>query len=130
MPALQTAYGGISAYMRMPERAPRKLFLVLLSALLVLGLIPLSSAVASAGDQVWVEVGQSEAYDGYETNYFKVDGQMAWCSQPEKASPPGGWTTVDAITAGDSSDQATVMALALVAADDEKRVVLAVPRVK
>ena len=121
MPALQTAYGGISAYMRMPERAPRKLFLVLLSALLVLGLIPLSSAVASAGDQVWVEVGQSEAYDGYETNYFKVDGQMAWCSQPEKASPPGGWTTVDAITAGDSSDQATVMALALVAADELTR---------
>ena len=120
MPALQTAYGGISAYMRMPERAPRKLFLVLLSALLVLGLVPLASASA-ASDQVWVVVGQSEAYDGYETNYFQVDGQMAWCSQPEKPSPPGGWTDVSAITDGDSSDQATVMALALVAADELTR---------
>lgn len=112
--ALQSPPGG-------GKRAGRNVRLFLCTLLLAAGILPAAALAAQEQEQVWVVVGQSEAYDGYETNYFQVDGQMAWCSQPEKASPPGGWTTVDAITSGDSSDQAAVMALALVAADELTR---------
>lgn len=90
-----------------------------LAAILAIGLLPSWSigggkAYADTGS-VWVSNNGSEVYDGYNTNFFTVNGQVAWCSQPNLGTPAGSysyWTV-----RGDTSTAWTAFAIAMLYAD-------------
>ena len=67
---------------------------VLLAAALVLGtMLPalaLSPARAHASGGAVLTVGSKIAYDSYNTTWFEVDGQPAWCGNPSKGTPAAG----------------------------------------
>ena len=67
---------------------------VLLAAALVLGtMLPalaLSPARAHASGGAVLTVGSKIAYDSYNTTWFEVDGQPAWCGNPSKNTPAAG----------------------------------------
>lgn len=66
---------------------------ILLAALLVLGMV---APAAGAPRRAWaaetgtLTVGGKIYYDAYNTNWFDVDGQMAWCGNPSMATPGSG----------------------------------------
>ena len=66
---------------------------ILLAALLVLGMV---APAAGAPRRAWaaetgtLTVGGKIYYDAYNTNWFDVDGQMAWCGNPSMATPASG----------------------------------------
>ena len=66
---------------------------ILLAALLVLGMLaPAAGAprLAWAAETGSLTVGGKIYYDAYNTNWFEVDGQMAWCGNPSMATPGSG----------------------------------------
>lgn len=67
---------------------------VLLAAAFVLGtMLPalaLSPARAHASGGAVLTVGSKIAYDSYNTTWFEVDGQPAWCGNPSKGTPAAG----------------------------------------
>lgn len=67
---------------------------VLLAAAFVLGtMLPalaLSPARAHASGGAVLTVGSKIAYDSYNTTWFEVDGQPAWCGNPSKNTPAAG----------------------------------------
>lgn len=67
---------------------------VLLAAALVLGaLLPamgLAPAKAHASEGATLTVGSRIEYDAYNTTWFEVDGQPAWCGNPSKVTPAAG----------------------------------------
>lgn len=73
-----------------PEKAVR----VLLAAALVLGtMLPALALVperAHASGGAVLTVGSKINYDSYNTTWFEVDGQPAWCGNPSKNTPAAG----------------------------------------
>ena len=67
---------------------------ILLAAALALGaLLPslaLSPAKAQAAQGASLTVGSRIEYDSYNTTWFEVDGQPAWCGNPSKSTPDAG----------------------------------------
>lgn len=66
---------------------------ILLAALLVLGMVAPAAGVprrAWAAETGTLTVGGKIYYDAYNTNWFDVDGQMAWCGNPSMATPGSG----------------------------------------
>ena len=66
---------------------------ILLAALLVLGMMAPAAAAppkAHAAETGNLTVGGKIYYDAYNTNWFDVDGQMAWCGNPSMATPGSG----------------------------------------
>ena len=67
---------------------------ILLAAALALGaLLPslaLSPAKAQAAQGATLTVGSRIEYDAYNTTWFEVDGQPAWCGNPSKNTPDAG----------------------------------------
>ena len=49
---------------------------------------------AWAGDAGYLSVGSEIGYGGYSTNYFMVDGEVAYCATPSKGTPPAGTYTM------------------------------------
>lgn len=89
-----------------------------LAAVLAIGLVPSWSigdkAYADTGS-VWISNNGTETYDGYTTNFFTANGQVAWCSQPNLSTAAGAysyWTT-----RGDASTAWTAYAVAMLYAD-------------
>ena len=92
---------------------------VALAAILAIGLLPSSSigggkAYADTGS-VWISNNGSEVYDGYNTNFFTANGQVAWCSQPNLSTPAGSYSYWTA--RGDTSTAWTAYAVAMLYAD-------------
>lgn len=50
----------------------------------------LTSANVNARKTVHLNVGEKVYYEGYSTNYFSVDGKMAYCLEPLKSTPSPG----------------------------------------
>lgn len=73
---------------------PGKALRVLLAAALALGaLLPaltLSPKKAHASGGAVLTVGSKISYDSYNTTWFEVDGQPAWCGNPSKNTPAAG----------------------------------------
>lgn len=73
---------------------PGKALRVLLAAALALGaLLPalaLSPKKAHASGGAVLSVGSKIEYDSYNTTWFEVDGQPAWCGNPSKNTPAAG----------------------------------------
>ena len=73
---------------------PRKALHVLLAAALAVGLLlpPLAlvPAKAHAAQGATLTVGSRIEYDSYNTTWFEVDGQPAWCGNPSKFTPEPG----------------------------------------
>lgn len=73
---------------------PRKALHVLLSAALAVGLLApslaLAPAKAHAAQGATLTVGSRIEYDSYNTTWFEVDGQPAWCGNPSKSTPDAG----------------------------------------
>lgn len=73
---------------------PGKALRVLLAAALALGaLLPaltLSPKRAHASGGAVLTVGSKINYDSYNTTWFEVDGQVAWCGNPSKNTPAAG----------------------------------------
>ena len=73
---------------------PRKALHVLLSAVLAVGLLvpslALAPAKAHAAQGATLTVGSRIEYDTYNTTWFEVDGQPAWCGNPSKFTPDAG----------------------------------------
>lgn len=67
---------------------------VLLAVALALGaVIPsfgLAPEQARAAQGATLSVGHTIEYDTYHTNWFEVDGQVAWCGNPSKSTPAPG----------------------------------------
>lgn len=89
-----------------------------LAAVLAIGLVSSWSigdkAYADTGS-VWISNNGTETYDGYTTNFFTANGQVAWCSQPNLSTAAGAysyWTT-----RGDASTAWTAYAVAMLYAD-------------
>ena len=91
-----------------------------LAAILAVGLLPSWSI---GGDKAYADTGSvhisdngRESYDGYNTNYFTANGQVAWCSQPNLATPSGdyGYSTIR----GDASTEACAMSIAMLFAEN------------
>lgn len=63
----------------------------LLAILLAFALIPLGAFANKAyAADVWLEIGAEVHYGGYSTNEFWVDGVIAYCGEPAKATPGSG----------------------------------------
>lgn len=66
---------------------------ILLAVLLAIGM---TAPAAGAPRRAWaaetgaLTVGGKIYYDAYNTNWFDVDGQMAWCGNPSMATPESG----------------------------------------
>ena len=78
---------------------------ILLAALLVLGMLaPAAGAprLAWAAETGSLTVGGKIYYDAYNTNWFEVDGQMAWCGNPSMATPGSGTYAKQPLSAGSS----------------------------
>lgn len=106
---------GTNATSTNPKRAAGPIALrILLAAALAALLLPFSALWAHAAGSVNISNTGSERYDGYSTNYFQADGQVAWCGQPNLPSPSGSFSyyTID----GSSSEKAKAMAVAMIAA--------------
>lgn len=43
-----------------------------------------------SGDQVTLTIGKTVKYGSYTTNYFYINGQLAYCLDPKKGTPGGG----------------------------------------
>lgn len=73
---------------------PRKALHVLLAAALAVGLLvpslALAPAKAHAAQGATLTVGSRIEYDTYNTTWFEVDGQPAWCGNPSKLTPDAG----------------------------------------
>ncbi len=54
----------------------------------------LAGYAAWAGDAGYLSVGSKIGYGGYSTNYFMVDGEVAYCATPSKGTPPAGTYTM------------------------------------
>ncbi|WP_251211865.1 VaFE repeat-containing surface-anchored protein [Adlercreutzia murintestinalis] len=68
---------------------------------LIIGLIPkipLGAQEAYAGGYAQLDVGGSVPYGGYETHRMSVEGTVAYCGQPSKATPLSGTYRKDPIT--------------------------------
>lgn len=67
---------------------------VLLAAVLALGALLPSMALlpgkAHASEGATLTVGSKIEYDAYNTTWFEVDGQPAWCGNPSKNTPEAG----------------------------------------
>ena len=65
---------------------------ILLAAALALGaLLPsLAPVRAQAAQGATLSVGSRIEYDSYNTTWFEVDGQPAWCGNPSKSTPDAG----------------------------------------
>ena len=97
---------------------------LLMSAVLVLGLMPALSVASSPGE-AWADDGTvgvwntgSETYDGYSTCYFVADGHPAWCAEPFAASPGDGIYSYTAYrpSAQPNSREWRALAIAMIAA--------------
>lgn len=63
----------------------------LLAVMLAFALIPLGAFAEKAyAADVWLETGATVNYGGYTTNEFWVDGVIAYCGEPAKATPGSG----------------------------------------
>lgn len=75
------------------ERAQKAVKAVMAAALAV-GLLPVSmlgfASQAFADSTAQLEVGHRIDYAGYYTNYFEANGNIAYCANPSKATPPSG----------------------------------------
>lgn len=73
---------------------PGKALHVLLAAALAVGLLvpllTLAPAKAHAAQGATLTVGDKIHYDSYNTTWFEVDGQPAWCGNPSKLTPDAG----------------------------------------
>lgn len=73
---------------------PLKALHVLLAAALAVGLLVPSLAIAPAkahaAQGATLTVGARIEYDDYNTTWFEVDGQPAWCGNPSKFTPEAG----------------------------------------
>lgn len=73
---------------------PLKALHVLLAAVLAVGLLVPSLAIAPAkahaAQGATLTVGARIEYDDYNTTWFEVDGQPAWCGNPSKFTPEAG----------------------------------------
>lgn len=73
---------------------PGKALHVLLAAALAVGLLVPSLALAPteahAAQGATLTVGAKIEYDSYNTTWFEVDGQPAWCGNPSKLTPDAG----------------------------------------
>lgn len=73
---------------------PSKALHVLLAAALAVGLLVPSLAIvpakAHAAQGATLTVGARIEYDDYNTTWFEVDGQPAWCGNPSKFTPEAG----------------------------------------
>lgn len=73
---------------------PAKALHVLLAAVLAMGLLVPSLAIgpakAHAAQGATLTVGARIEYDDYNTTWFEVDGQPAWCGNPSKFTPEAG----------------------------------------
>ena len=73
-----------------PSRALR----LLLAAALTLGMVApalgLAPDKAHAAQGATLTVGDKIHYDSYNTTWFEVDGQPAWCGNPSKLTPDAG----------------------------------------
>ena len=73
---------------------PGKALYVLLAAALAVGLLvpslTLAPAKAHAAQGATLTVGSRIEYDTYNTTWFEVDGQPAWCGNPSKLTPDAG----------------------------------------
>ena len=65
---------------------------ILLALLLAIGMTaPAAGAQrAYAAESGNLTVGRTISYDSYFTNWFEVDGQVAWCGNPSMATPGAG----------------------------------------
>ena len=73
---------------------------VAMALVLLLGLIPsqlLGAGKAYADTSGYLSVGGEIWYGGWNTNWFDVDGNVAYCGNPSAATPGGGWYGMDAI---------------------------------
>lgn len=91
-----------------------------LAAILAIGLLPSWSI---GGDKAYADTGSvhisdngRESYDGYNTNYFTANGQVAWCSQPNLRTPNGDYSYFT--IRGDASTEACAMAIAMLFAEN------------
>lgn len=67
--------------------------LLLAATLILSALLPaagIEPAQAEAAQGAVLTVGPRIDYDSFNTTWFEVDGQPAWCGNPSKASPPAG----------------------------------------
>lgn len=81
------------AQMRRTEAPWRRIAAVLLAIALAIGLvpgIPLGASIAYAGENVDLRVVRPVEYSNTFTNYMYLDGNIAFCGQPEKYAPPDG----------------------------------------
>lgn len=81
------------AHMRRTEAPWRRVAAALLAVALVIGLvpgIPLGASVAYASESVDLRVTRPVEYSNTFTNYMYIDGNIAFCGQPEKYAPPDG----------------------------------------
>ena len=91
-----------------------------LAAVLAIGLVPSWSigedkAYADTGN-VRISDNGRESYDGYNTNYFTANGQVAWCSQPNLRTPSGDYAY--STIRGDASTEACAMSIAMLFAEN------------
>lgn len=70
---------------------------------------------ASAGSSVVVSDTGSEYYDGYTTNYFRADGHLAFCTQPNLGTPSGSYAYDE--TRGSDSRGAAIICTAMILAE-------------
>lgn len=98
----------------------RWLLMIVVALALIVGLIPkvpLGAEEAYADDLAYLAVGESIPYGGYETHRMSVEGTVAYCGQPSKATPLAGTYRKAPITpiatAGGAPYDASAVAAAL-----------------
>ncbi|MBA4698491.1 MAG: hypothetical protein H2212_03575 [Ruminococcus sp.] len=72
------------------------LVIALLSAFSLSVLLPTEIKAATIGD-VRLEIGERVEYSGYSTNYFYINGNLAYCLEPAKATPTDGSYATDVV---------------------------------
>lgn len=111
--------GAISGRRKMSGKF-RKAANVFFAAILALGLVPAGAgthAEQAYADTGWTSITHTgnEWYDGYGTGYFRADGQVAWCSQPNLGTPDGSFSYSTDI--GSESTGAAAYCIAMLYAD-------------
>ena len=95
----------------MASKALRALLAAILALGAMLPSLALAPAKAHAAQGATLTVGSKIDYDSYNTTWFEVDGQPAWCGNPSKNTPEAGSYEKSPLSAISGRTEELVLAL-------------------